>query len=79
MNLYMEVVSLLWIFMFKDLFNDVLKVNLNHVFYFHFQFKNSKHFETTSLKMIHICKCLNFVFFTLFQLMRMCLNFETFL
>jgi len=36
MNLYMEVVSLLWIFMFKDLFNDVLKVKLKSCFLFPF-------------------------------------------
>jgi hypothetical protein len=79
MNLYMEVVSSLWIFMFKDLSNDILKMKFESFFFFHFQFKNSKHFETPTLKVIHICKCLNFVFHTLFQHMRMCLNFETFL
>jgi hypothetical protein len=42
MDLYMEVVSSLWIFMFKDLSNDILKMKFESSFLFPFEFlKNS--------------------------------------
>jgi len=39
MNLYMEVVSSLWIFMFKDLSNNILKMKFESCFFSIFNLK----------------------------------------
>jgi hypothetical protein len=38
MDLYMEVVNSLWIFMFKDLSNDILKMKFESSFFFSFEY-----------------------------------------
>lgn len=41
MDLYMEVVSSLWIFMFKDLSNDIFKMKFESSLFFHLNIKKN--------------------------------------